>query len=68
MSGNASASGGQSQRPSGGRSTGAAGGENGKFPCRNYQQSGHPSNVWVDVNGARCAHCLCAPRQPARYR
>jgi hypothetical protein len=46
-----------SQNPSGGRSTGAGGGPAGKFPCRNYQQAGHPPNYWVDVYGATCASC-----------
>jgi hypothetical protein len=41
----------------GGRSTGAQGGGQSKFACRNYQQPGHPGNVWVDVYGSLCAHC-----------
>lgn len=55
----ANGSGGQApQHPSGGRSTGAAGGANGKFQCRNYQEPGHPEEyIWVDIPGWLCAHC-----------
>lgn len=44
-------------QPSGNRATGATGGPQSKFNCRNYLQSGHPTGVTVDRNGAACTHC-----------
>ncbi len=49
----------QQGQSSGEKSTGATGGGHNKFPCRNYQQEGHPKDyTWVDISGNLCAHCL----------
>ncbi|RMZ74208.1 hypothetical protein GMOD_00003214 [Pyrenophora seminiperda CCB06] len=49
---------------SGGRPTGATGGGYNKYPCRNWQQPGHPKDYnFIDQNDQLCAHCLCAPRR-----
>ncbi|KAF1916863.1 hypothetical protein BDU57DRAFT_529834 [Ampelomyces quisqualis] len=66
MSTAAGSSGSGGQKPSGGRATGAGGGPNGKFPCRNHQQPGHPSNYWVDLYDQLCPHCLITAQVMAR--